>query len=114
MPQNHQRTGHRADSNKSSQRNAAGCIRCHIHSLEVLSLHAVLCIGLNIHLPGSAKTIEIVDVQRTKIHLQSTEDFGHGQSKLFGRFAINIQFEPGCVSSEPRKQVSQFRRLHAV
>ena len=75
--------------------------------LDVLDLLAELGVGLDVHLPGAAEAVEIVDVERAEVDLERVEDFGHGDAHGLGLVAVDVEEEPGRVGAETAEQALQ-------
>ena len=54
-------------------------------------------VGLDVHLPGPAELVEVVDVVRAEVDLQGVEDVAdlHAQGHALG--PVDVQVEPGRV-----------------
>jgi hypothetical protein len=62
------------DARQARQRHHAAALALDPQLRQVLDLLAELLVGLGNHLPGTAKTVEVVDVERAEAHLQGVED----------------------------------------
>ena len=72
-----------------------------------------LLVGLDVHLPGPAELVEVVDVVRAQVDLQRVEDLAdrHAQGHALG--PVDVEVEPGRVRPRAVEQALQARRLVA-
>ena len=74
-----------------------------------VGIDAELRFGLGVNLPGAAKQIEVVHVNRAEIGLQRLADIGHADAHAFGFLAIDLHTVLRDVRSIARDDRREFR-----
>ena len=64
-------------------------------------------LGLDVHLPGSAETVEVVDVERAQIDLQRVERVAERHLHALALPAIDVDIELRHVGAEQAEQARQ-------
>ena len=81
-----------------------------------MSAHPVAepLVGLDVHLPGAAELVEVVDVVRAEVDLQRVEDVAdlHAQGHALG--AVDVEVQPGRVGAGAVEQALQAGRAVAA
>src|SRR5207249_1806795 len=69
-------------------------------------------VGLNIHLPGPAELVVVVDVKGAQVNLERAEDLADLQAQNLALGPVDVEFEPGGV--RPRAAVEALQSLRFV
>ena len=78
--------------------------------LQVVDLLAEVGVALDVHLPGAAEAVEVVDVERAEVDLQRVEDLGRSTRPcVLACVAVDVQVQPGRVGPEAGEQALQAR-----
>ena len=101
------RTGGFRDIHQGGQRNHLVLVISSIKLPDRFGLNSVAGLRLDVHLIGSIQEIKIVDVGRTEIGLQSTEDRIDRNIQGFDLSPIDIQVNLGDLRSETGEQSNQ-------
>jgi hypothetical protein len=86
----------------------------HLQQLDVGHVETELGVGLHVHLPGPAVTVEVVDVVGAEIDLQSIENVAHLHAQGHALGAVDFQVEPGRVRPGAAEHALQAVRVSAA
>ena len=82
--------------------------------LTVSASDAERGVGLDVHLPGAAEAVEVVDVIAAQIHLQRVEDVGERHAHRLGLGAIDVHVELRRSGAEAVEQADEAGLLIAL
>ena len=82
----------------------------HLELPDIADPVAEPLVGLDVHLPGPAELVEVVDVVRAQVELQRVEDVAdrHAQGHALG--PVDVEVEPGRVGPRAVEEALQARR----
>jgi len=100
--------GHRA------QRHHVPAAVADLQTPHVVEPHAVPGVGLDVHLPGASKQVDVVDIHPAQLDLQGVEDFVQRHAHRLALGAIDVDVQLGRIGSEGREHAGQARRLIAL
>ena len=85
----------------------------HLKLPDVAGVAAEPLIGLDVHLPGPAELVEVVDVVRAQVDLERVEELAdrHAQGHALG--PVDLEVQPGRVRPGAVEQALEARRLVA-
>lgn len=96
---------------KGGQWDHLASLRTNLQLADIFGMAAIIRVCLNTHAVSAAKGIEVVDVKRTKIDLQSFENIRDGHAQLACLHAVNVSEKLRNVDLIARVQPRQFRCL---
>src|SRR5271165_2759124 len=94
---------------KCAKRHHVAVLISRIKSTDLIGLHSIIGVRLNVYLIGASEEIEIVHVIRPEISLQRIEDAQKGDAQTLHLRAVNIYIQLRHLRTERAEHLCQSR-----
>ena len=108
------RPGGVTDVNHRAERHHVAVAVLDLEVLHRVGVHAEGGVGLDVHLPGAAEAVEVVDVVAAQVRLQRVEDVAELHPHLLDLLPVHVHVELRRLGAESVEQADEARLLVAL